>query len=260
MKITLNKFQKAVRNVQRWAVTCGALPFGLMAFVHCSQPKLSKLVLPLDSPSTRMRLSINLTLNPWLVCLPDKWACISILLCFCACVIYLSWGLWSPNGAQHEETPPHCHLEHPIWLLIWITRSKMTNLQMYYVCDLCMCIFQRPWSSKEGLALALSFACSSDASLRVSGKGIVACMYLCVLFVCNTSDGLGSFRVTGLWFCCQDKQLRSCLGQVFHSDCRHSEISQINRPPLCIFVCLIVCVNCCLGVFLLLYLMTSLLS
>lgn len=113
MKITLNKFQKAVRNVPRWAVTCGALPFGLMAFVHCSQPKLSKLVLPLDSPSTRMRVSINLTLNPWLVCLPDKWACISILLCFCACVIYPCWGLWSPNGAQHEETPPHCHLELP---------------------------------------------------------------------------------------------------------------------------------------------------
>lgn len=51
------------------------------------------------------------------------------------------------------------------------------------------------------------------------------CMYMRVCFacvcVCNVDDGLGSWGVAGLQCCCQDKQLRLCLGQVFHSDSAH---------------------------------------
>lgn len=203
------------------------------------------------------------------------YTCVRALVC--TYVIYLCWGLCSPSGVQHEETPPYCHSELPwqqvIWHRIWITWLKMNELPVWHawctilnvfvcvyifisvclsplcfsaiqyvclcICIICMtisaCVCAFPEKSRggedltlQGLVLTLSLSCSSDTSLKVLGKGVrwqhvyvYVCPFCVRVCVCNVDDGLGSWGVAGLQCCCQDKQLRLCLGQVFHSDSAH---------------------------------------
>lgn len=146
-----------------------------MNAVHCLKPKCIKLVLCLDCLSTQMCVSIYLPLDALLYFVQMNE--LVMPHCVCTRVIYMRWVLCSPSGARHEETPLHCHSELPwqqvIWLLIWITWSKMDELPVWHA-HVCACNMQYVF---------VTLYCIFISVYYVSVHTVCVCVRICILYM-----------------------------------------------------------------------------